>query len=392
MLWDSIKGQTGAVNYLRQSIKKEKIVSGYLFQGPSGVGKTLAASIFSSALNCRVAPGEGCGSCPDCRKVEDGSHSDVHFLAPCSKSRQIVIDQIKELQRMVYLGSYSDNWKVFIIQDADRMNPNVQNAFLKTLEEPPERTILILITNQPGYLLPTIISRCQRVIFSSWPLEMMKSFLQKTAGISEAESRVLHSISGGCPGRALQLSQEGILERRKILLGSLLEDRTASAGELTSQIKLWLDHISTRSKDLSGELEKERVQWREALEPSQRKKLEGRDESRVAAGELAELEMIFELILSWIRDLFVYREIGGDAYLVNRDLSDKIVAASRSRSPTQLRRMMEWVEKSRQLAEKTSARSTRRLIFENMLLQLGYWNLIFSSPITASGQGGGGKK
>jgi len=118
MLWDSIKGQTGAVNYLRQSIKKEKIVSGYLFQGPSGVGKTLAASIFSSALNCRVAPGEGCGSCPDCRKVEDGSHSDVHFLAPCSKSRQIVIDQIKELQRMVYLGSYSDNWKVFIIQDA----------------------------------------------------------------------------------------------------------------------------------------------------------------------------------------------------------------------------------------------------------------------------------
>jgi DNA polymerase III delta' subunit len=378
MLWDSIRGQTGAVNYLRQSIKKEKIVSGYLFQGPSGVGKTLAASIFASALNCRVAPGEGCGSCLNCRKVEDGSHSDVHFLAPCSKSRQIVIDQIKELQKMVYLGSYSDNWKVFVIQDADRMNPNVQNAFLKTLEEPPEKTILILITNQPGYLLPTITSRCQRVIFSSWPLEMMKSFLMKKIGISEAESHVLHSISGGCPGRALQLSQEGLLDTRKTLFGSLLEDRTVSVGELTAQVKVWLDYISSRSKDLSGELEKERVQWREALNPSQRKKMEGRDESRVAAGELAELEMIFELIFSWIRDLFVCREIGGDAYLINRDMADKIVAACRSHTPAQLRRMMEWVDKSRQLAGKTSARATRQLIFENMLLQLGYWNLIFS--------------
>jgi len=149
---------------------------------------------------------------------------------------------------------------------------------------------------------------------------------------------------------------------------------------LTGQVKIWLDYISSRSKDLSGELEKERVQWREALNPSQRKKMEGRDESRVAAGELAELEMIFELIFSWIRDLFVCREIGGDAYLINRDMADKITAASRSRTPAQLRRMMEWVDKSRQLAGKTSARSTRQLIFENMLLQLGYWNLIFSSP------------
>jgi len=377
MLWDKIQGQTGAVNYLRQSIKKEKIVSGYLFQGPSGVGKTLAASTFASALNCRVAPGEGCGSCQVCRQIGSGSHPDVHNFAPLSKSRQILKDQIDELQRAAYLGSYSDSWKVFVIEDADRININAQNAFLKTLEEPPKKTVLILITDQPGHLLPTIRSRCQRVIFSPWPLEMMKSFLKKTAGISEAESHLLHSISGGCPGRALELSQEGILELRKTLLGSLLEDRTASAGELTAQVKLWLDYISSRSKDMSGELEKERLQWREALNPSQRKKMEGRDESRVSAAELAELEMIFELILSWIRDLFVCREIGGDAYLVNRDLSDKIVAASRSRSPAQLRRMMEWVERSRQLAEKTSARSTRQLIFENMLLQLGYWNLIF---------------
>jgi len=108
--------------------------------------------------------------------------------------------------------------------------------------------------------------------------------------------------------------------------------------------------------------------------------MEARDESRVVAEERAELEMIFELILSWIRDLFVFRETGGDTYIINRDMSEKIAVAARSRSQAQLRRMMKWVEKSRQLADKTPARATRQLIFENMLLQLGYWNLIFSSP------------
>jgi len=378
MLWDKIQGQAGAVNYLRQSIRKDKIVSGYLFQGPSGVGKKLAASIFAGALNCRVAPGEGCGSCPDCLKAEKGTHPDIHFLAPSSKSRLIPVDDMRDMLRMVYLRGYSDNWKVFIIQDADRMNIQAQNAFLKTLEEPPEKTVMILITDQPGQLLPTIRSRCQKVTFRSWSYEMMKPFLMEKSGLSEAESYVMYSISGGCPGRALELSEDEILNDRKTIVGPLLDNSLSSAGELSAQIKVWLDYISSRSKDLSRDLERERVQWREALSPAQRRKMEARDESRVAAGERADLDMIYELIFSWIRDLFVYRETGGDRYIINRDLADKIPAASRTHSQARLRRMMEWVEKSRQLAKKTPARATRQLIFENMLLQLGYWNLIFS--------------
>ena len=373
MLWDKIRGQTGAVNYLRQSIRKEKVVSGYLFQGPSGVGKKLAASTFAGALNCRVAPGEGCGSCPDCEQIIKGSHPDVHYLTPMSKSRQILKEEIDEMQRIVFLGSYSDNWKVFIIEDADRINIKAQNAFLKTLEEPPEKTILILITDQPGQLLPTIRSRCQKVIFGSWSHELMESFLMEKIGISKTESHVLHSISRGCPGRALQLSQEGILNDRKTLFGPLLDDGGSSARELSAQIKVWLDYISSRSKALSADLEKERVQWREALAPPQRKKLEARDESRVVAEERAELEMIFELIFSWIRDLFICHEVGLEAHLINRDLVDQIIAEESNRSVSQLRRMMEWVEKSRRLAIKASARTTRQLILENMLIQLGYW-------------------
>lgn len=378
MLWDKIKGQTGAVNYLRRSISKDKIVSGYLFQGPSGVGKEMTAAIFAGALNCRSAPGDGCGSCPECRQIEIGAHPDVHFIAPYSKSRKIVIEQIEEMRKLVYLRSYGDNWKVFIIKEADRLNISAQNAFLKTLEEPPEKTIMILITDQPGYLLSTTLSRCQRVIFNPWSLEMMKSFLREKTGITESESHVLYGISGGCPGRALELVEEGILEIRKKLFAPLLEERISSAEKISEQVKSWLDYISERGKELGGELEKERDKWQEALASSERKSLEERDESRVAAAERTELEMIFKLIFSWIRDLFVYRQTGGEDYIINRDYFDEIRTSSHRRSLSQLRKMMKWVEDSRLLAEKTSARATRQLIFENMLIQLGYWRRTIS--------------
>ncbi|MEA1929070.1 MAG: DNA polymerase III subunit delta' [Candidatus Auribacterota bacterium] len=372
MLWDKIQGQDGAVNYLRQSIARDRVINAYLFQGPSGVGKSLTASVFARALNCPVEPGRGCGSCPSCRQVEAGTHPDVHVVSPRSKSRMILIDQIHELQRMVSLSGQRGNWKVFIIQDADRMNINAQNAFLKTLEEPPDKTILILITHQADLLLTTIRSRCNKVLFSPWPYELMKQFLMAKVSVSDDESNVLYSISRGCPGRALQLLQEDLLGKRKRLLGPLLADEISSAEGVTAQVKTWLDSISSRSKELSSELAKERAQWNEVLKPAQRKKMEARDEARVVAGEQAELEMIFELIFNWFRDLFIYRETGEDNYIINQDLTDEIAAASRSRSPVQLRHMMEWVEKSRQMAQKTSNRSTRQLIFENMLIQLGY--------------------
>ena len=361
------------MTYLRQSISKKRVVNGYIFQGPEGVGKRLTASVFARALNCRIESGEGCGLCEDCRGIENGSHPDVHTVAPSSKSRWIVINQIRQMQRMVYLSGQRDNWKVFVIKDADRMYVNAQNAFLKTLEEPPEKTVFILISDQPDRLLPTILSRCQRVLFSSWPSEMMEPFLMEKLGLNKSDSYLLHCISGGRPGRAMRLSREGILETRSSLIEPLLKGRFSSGGEVIAQVKVWLDYLAERSKVLREKLEKQRTESRDSLEGHQRKEWEERDEARVAAEERAELEMIFELIFSWIRDLFVCREAGQDAHLINRDKADRIATVCRDRTAAQLRLMMEWVEKSRQSAVKAAARSTRQLIFENMFIQLGYW-------------------
>ncbi|MFH1037593.1 MAG: DNA polymerase III subunit delta' [PVC group bacterium] len=372
-LWDTIHGQAGAVTYLRQAIRKERVVSAYLFAGPEGAGKTLTASVFARALNCQPAPGEGCGSCPDCREIAGGSHPDVHFLSPASKSRRIVIDQLRDLLRLVHLQTRRDSWKVCVIEEADRMNESAQNAFLKTLEEPPERTVLILVTPQPGELFPTIRSRCQRVSFVPWTFGMMRPFLSEKTGLSEDESRVLHRISGGCPGRALRLFRGGILETRKKVVGPLVEGRFASAREVIARAEAWLDYLAERSRALREELDGRRAEWGEALGPPQLKALEEQDNAAVAAGERAELDLIFELIFSWIRDLFVCRSAGGEAPLINGDLADRIAAASRRRTPAQLRRMLEWVGKSRDWAVKAGGRAARQLILENMLIQLGYW-------------------
>ncbi len=373
MLWDSVRGQAGPVAYLKGAIAKGRVVSGYLFSGPEGVGKALTAAVFAAALNCRVRPGEGCGECPDCRAVARGGHPDVHRLAPSSKSRLIVIDQIRELRRTVHLSARGDNWKVFLIEDADRMNSAAQNTFLKTLEEPPPRTILILITSRPAALLPTIRSRCQGIRFAGWPYSLIEPFLRDKLNLPPGECFVLHSISGGCPGRALRFHREGILETRREVIGPLAEERPFTAVAAAKLAETWLDIAARPGKQLAAELQREAAEREGELDPRGRKEQEARDNALVAAADQAGLDLIFQLIFSWIRDLFLCSALGGRAPLINRDLEDRAAAAARRFPATQLRRMPSRVEESRRLAVRAATRPARRIVLENLLIELDFW-------------------
>jgi DNA polymerase-3 subunit delta' len=172
MSFASLSRQDNAVELLQRSLARQRLGHAYLFAGEDlnyleVVGRTLAKT-----LNC-LAPGsspgtaaiDSCDQCAACRRIDEDAHPDVHWVRPESKSRVITIEQMRELMQGIFLKPTEANYKVAIIVGADRLNVAAANAFLKTLEEPPPRSILILLTTAPGRILETILSRCLRLTF-----------------------------------------------------------------------------------------------------------------------------------------------------------------------------------------------------------------------------------
>ena len=163
----SIDSFAAAFEGLRQSYEAGRVAHAYVIIGsPTGNGLALAES-FLQLLFCERKE-KPCGSCDPCRKVKEHSHPDTLWLKPESKSRKITIDQIREdLAPRISQTSYSGGWKAGVIVHADRLTDDAANAFLKTLEEPPGSSILLLLTDAAQHLLPTIISRCQRIMLGA---------------------------------------------------------------------------------------------------------------------------------------------------------------------------------------------------------------------------------
>jgi DNA polymerase-3 subunit delta' len=223
MAFKNILGHEKPIRLLQQAIKTDKVVHSYLFLGNEGIGKKQVALQFSKALNClgdSAETGEACDRCLSCRKVDDGLHPDVLLLEP--ENYTLKVEQVRQMQRDLAYRPYEGRRRVCIITAADRMAPNMSNTLLKTLEEPPLHTVIILLANNPRLLLPTILSRCQAVRFNPLPASLVAQWLVKEKGFGEEEAHLLASLSEGSPGRALALQEElGEIPRVDMLKGWL---------------------------------------------------------------------------------------------------------------------------------------------------------------------------
>jgi DNA polymerase III subunit delta' len=161
-----LRGQDHAIAFLNKVLSGGRVHHAFLFSGEPGAGTQEAATAFAQALTCQVNP-LGCGTCDDCERVRKGLHPDVLRLArdPASAGREIRVEPLRDLCAALQLAASAGGYKVAIIDDADQLNPSSQNALLKTLEEPPPRTVLVLTTALEDRLLPTVRSRCLRVAF-----------------------------------------------------------------------------------------------------------------------------------------------------------------------------------------------------------------------------------
>lgn len=218
---NELKGHQDIAVRLSAAIARGAVARAYLFHGPEGIGKFAAAKAFAAAVNC--ADGPACSGCPTCSRIDSGSHPDVHIIDE-GYDAEIKIESIRQLQQEIALRPYEANHKVFIVNDSHNLNAVSANALLKTLEETPDKSIIILVTDKPRSMPGTIISRCRRVNFRPLSRGEFSAALAEQ-GFEEAVRDYLGYFCEGRLGFALRLKGQGLLQEKNSLIDGFLSGR-----------------------------------------------------------------------------------------------------------------------------------------------------------------------
>lgn len=222
---------------LTSSKEKQRLAHGLLFHGAAGLGKSILATQFAHWLLCQQPLADkACGSCKSCLLIKADSHPDLINIEPEEPGKAIKVDQIRDLISKMALTSHKQGYRVIIISPADALNINASNSLLKTLEEPPENTLLILITDKLSKLMPTIRSRTQLVRFNTPTTEESLDWL-KAKNVNEAEA--LLKLSAGAPLAAFEMANDDGLAIRSTLFNNW-QALSSGKSEALESAALWL--------------------------------------------------------------------------------------------------------------------------------------------------------
>ena len=247
---DAIIGHHQILKQLYHAIASNRVAGAYLFVGVANVGKETVALNFAKSINCRTSDEGACGTCLSCRKADDGNHPDLQIIRP--SGAWIKIDQIRELQKRIIYRPLEGVRKVYILTEAERMNLEAANCLLKTLEEPPADSGLILLTTNLDALLPTIRSRCQIIPFHPLVVSELAGHLMERFDMDESQALRVATTAGGAVGKALTLLQDGASfdeEIPEIMIANNRLDAFRIAEKWTQQPEA-LDHLVTWYRDL----------------------------------------------------------------------------------------------------------------------------------------------
>ena len=283
--FEEIRGNTPLVEQLRRSAASGRSSHAYLFLGGAGAGKRLIANTFAKALQCEGEK-RPCDSCKSCHAFNHGNHPDVIYFQPLKNGKTYTIEDVREqLLETVDLKPFQYEKKIYIIEKADTLNIQSQNALLKTLEEPPAHAVFLLLAERAEAFLPTILSRV--VVMKIRPLsaETIADYLMQAGHLAE-ESHILSAYAQGRIGQALELVEdEGFREMRQDILGKLEALPSMSEGDAYLLAKAF----------------------------------------EVYKNDLRFLD-IMEL---WYRDLLTAKSLREEGYLIQRDKKDAIFRAAK---------------------------------------------------------------
>jgi DNA polymerase-3 subunit delta' len=329
MQWN-ILGHETAISFLKNHSKPGKTRHAYLITGPEGVGRETLALAFAKTLNCQNPPAEGefCGKCLACRQIEEQRYPDLLILRVGEGSKDLKIDQIREMQQTLALAPYQSTYRMVLIPDFQHATIGASNALLKSLEEPPSKALLILTADAKESLLETIASRCEVLRLRPSSVGTLEGFLLNEKAIVPARAKRLAHLAGGRVGRALSFDQN------QDLLDAYDEALTDLGDLLNSRLR-------------------ERLQFIERLQ--QRKG--------------ASREQFAFLIATWLtfwRDVMIRHE-RADIPLVNIDHEQRISETAQLIPSRQIEKILKVHEKA---LVNLDANLNPRLVIENLLLAL----------------------
>lgn len=364
-VFDEIVGQPRALAILKHALRRGT-AHAYLFSGPRGVGKKEAALAFAAALLC---PDRGCGCCHACRRVLGGVHPDLVVLAP--EGRFIMVDDIRQVNRDVFRRPYEAMVRVHVLLDAETMNKEAANALLKTLEEPPAHACFILVTSEPQRLLPTIVSRCQKVPFVNIPPEPLASYLVQRYRLPSQYALELARVAQGDLEYARTLVESpAVREARLRLLSCACSLAGASFSEQLAMVDDLVAFLEERQNAALARVESEKSRVLDWVGPAARSQVEKSFKERINrekwASVLAGIDEVTRTIASWYRDLAAVVS-GAEEAVHNVDYLDELRLQA---LPGLAERYLLAVEVARRVKERFRYNVDTRCAMEDLIFSL----------------------
>ena len=339
-VYDEILGQDKLIEHFKKSVSLGKVSNAYIISGEKYSGKKMLANAYATSLQCEnPVNGEACMECHACKMSLSGNNPDIKWIlreskenkdGTVKKAKEIPVDAIRDqINNDIVVKPYYCKKKIYIIDEAECLNTAAQNALLKTMEEPPEYGVIILLTSNENALLQTILSRSIRLDVSAIDDKIIKDYLMKNSKIPDYAADVLVSFARGNLGRAVELSESPTFNEMKDHLvktmSFLYEKDMAEIGNITKQTSEYKDDIT----------------------------------------------YYFELLTMWFRDVLVAKSGGGDNKLIFRDEVENIRELSRGYSYRSIEMILKTIEDTKtQIALNVSFDTAFKILY--MTIRDGY--------------------
>lgn len=301
-----IVGHEQIISHLKNAISMGKVSHAYILNGPEGAGKRMIAEAFARALQCENHDTEGCGKCRSCHQAESRNHPDIIYVNHEKPNTISVADIREQINGTIAIKPYNttSRYKVYIVDEAEKMNEQAQNALLKTIEEPPAYAVILLLTTNADAFLQTIRSRCVTLELKAVADEKIHNMLMRNYQVVDYKADVCVAFAQGNVGKAILLAGSQTFNE--------LKDQT---------VRLVRKLRDTEVADIMPEVK--------------------------AIEEFEQIDDFFDLLLLWYRDVLLYKASGADAKLIYKDQAHEIARQAEDCAFDGLNRILDGISQAR---------------------------------------------